>query len=581
MRMDFGRRTLEKIIAEQTAIANPEPQNFFNKIFSKFRGKKKSTLEKAFDVMRKKGFDVNECADFLRIIWKNADKLNDENLKILFSKYSDVLARFPYTRIIETLDMFNSNTNDILSRGLDESNFNNLYEVVRDIIKNYVQVFEEDNGSLVDTSSDIRFIIKIASARYDIIKNNEDSKGEIINLCQRFSEDFKNIYHKVADYQIVELSDPKIFKLCAGYKDRYTPDDIITFYDMLWDSYFIKNTKKDSIIEGWGNLNIDSITHDFSRILSTMDWSEDEYKHLINQCENNPKGMALIFMAVRSNRKSVHNMDCVQEFIEKHKSEYTEYIMNGCFSKLKYLMNIHHNNVKSFSDTDVQTFMMIVSELISRQEDKDIKYSDIISRGGGSTSEVFFVGDYVVKTGYRRFKTNIPNHRRILQPIIRQKVDDLFIEVCDKVEPYGSQEKVNQIFNEMIEDGILWLDPNTANIGRLKRKNIPRHNIERKVDGEYVPDTSSSSEVATNISGEISGEPLDEGDYVIIDTDLIFDLNNKEDFMRLINGNYGMQKYMTSEMRKTIYELINKYRAIYDEENQENDEYNQSNEEKN
>ena len=68
---------------------------------------------------------------------------------------------------------------------------------------------------------------------------------------------------------------------------------------------------------------------------------------------------------------------------------------------------------------------------------------------------------------------------------------------------------------------------------------------------EYIADTSSSSEVATNITGQINEEPLQAGEYVILDTDLIYDLRDPSVYSKLI-----YQKYMTAEMRKKIEKKI-------------------------
>ena len=120
-------------------------------------------------------------------------------------------------------------------------------------------------------------------------------------------------------------------------------------------------------------------------------------------------------------------------------------------------------------------------------------------------------------------------------------------------------------YEELLRDGIVWYDASVNNIGKLRRKNVPRHTIQRKVkteEGEkYIDDESSSSEINTNMYGNIEGEPLEAGEYVILDTDFIYDLRIPKGREELIGK--PLQTYMDKEM---IKKLNNRIEEIIQEE---------------
>ena len=100
-----------------------------------------------------------------------------------------------------------------------------------------------------------------------------------------------------------------------------------------------------------------------------------------------------------------------------------------------------------------------------------------------------------------------------------------------------------------------------GNIGRLKRKNAPRHGISRATQTEagveYVNDESESDEIATNIEGKVDGASLDAGECVVIDTDLVYDLS-KIDKAKFDSIQYP--PYMTTKM---IADIRRKYEELH------------------
>ena len=131
----------------------------------------------------------------------------------------------------------------------------------------------------------------------------------------------------------------------------------------------------------------------------------------------------------------------------------------------------------------------VVSELINASS-KGTTVKNIKEIGSGSYSVVYKIGDYTLKIGDSRAMPEIPNHRRLLQPIIRRriitdinakedcKVQDFF-EVQNYVDtsclesmyPDQKLDILYEIYSELRDDGYVWLDPSYKNIGKLLKPN--------------------------------------------------------------------------------------------------------------
>lgn len=177
--------------------------------------------------------------------------------------------------------------------------------------------------------------------------------------------------------------------------------------------------------------------------------------------------------------------------------------------------------------------------LRSSKSNKDVK--DIRAIGNGSYSEVYQIGDYALKIGRTRGYEQIPNHRRILQPIIRRNVknsnsvyeEQYCVEVQnlvdntwkEKMTPEEIEEELYKIYADMREDGIVWFDISEQNVGRLLRTNNPNFHY-TDVDGtkkDIRPDVK-----ATGMGEKNSKRTLEKGECVVIDTDYIAPYDKKK-----------------------------------------------------
>lgn len=215
------------------------------------------------------------------------------------------------------------------------------------------------------------------------------------------------------------------------------------------------------------------------------------------------------------------------------------YLTTENLTKMKFGQ---HNSEKAL------LMQMIIDELLQHSKSgntvDDIKYI-----GSGSFSSAYKVGDFVLKTGSYRECESIPNHRRILQPIIRTSMeysDDTrypllignrrssFIEVQNLVDTHWykdmSQEEINtvlfEIYSDMRSEGLVWYDVKCNNVGRLLRPNTSHILYMDIKDGkkkQLTPDPK-----AIDFVGEINGNVLQKGDYVVLDSDCIVPLEQFE-----------------------------------------------------
>lgn len=185
----------------------------------------------------------------------------------------------------------------------------------------------------------------------------------------------------------------------------------------------------------------------------------------------------------------------------------------------------------------------VVADLINASSE-GTTVNNIKEIGRGSYAIAYKIGDYTLKVGNTRAMPEIPNHRRLLQPIIRRKIhtdrnsdEDPnvydFVEVQNYVDtsclesmfPHQRVDILYEIYSELRDDGYVWLDPTYKNIGKLLKPN--KANMPFKdIDGKEQ-DIKPTKEL-TGLVGEIPKENiLEPGNFVIIDTDHIIKYNEQ------------------------------------------------------
>ncbi len=184
---------------------------------------------------------------------------------------------------------------------------------------------------------------------------------------------------------------------------------------------------------------------------------------------------------------------------------------------------------------EIELIAMFIDDIMKHE---DVKLEEIEDAGSGKTSRNIKIGEYVLKVGYNRIHKNFRNSSMVLQPIIRREIensygDTIFLEVQNAVDTEWHRFERDKIFEIMYqvykgvrEEGMVWTDIQYLNIGKLLKDN--KINYDTKIHDENGNIISKELEPEEDATG-IKGKPrkiLKAGDYVILDTDCIFDEND-------------------------------------------------------
>lgn len=232
------------------------------------------------------------------------------------------------------------------------------------------------------------------------------------------------------------------------------------------------------------NANIDEVLRKiFSNFLNLKEiYKELDKSRLLENnidfiIQNNPpiEQFFIITKLLKGKTKQINNK--INNALKLRKIELAQFMLKERIDYKKELM-------KDYS----VTLSIIIDELL---ESEGVDYIDITKIGGGSYSDVYKIGNKVLKVGENRGTYNIPNHRRILQPLTRTNFIDeknnlviACIEISDRVKTIPKREqdkeKLYAMYKELRDAGIIWTDVRFDNIGKLVASNIPT------LDGQQI-----------------------------------------------------------------------------------------------
>lgn len=155
----------------------------------------------------------------------------------------------------------------------------------------------------------------------------------------------------------------------------------------------------------------------------------------------------------------------------------------------------------------------------------------------GANSRALIINNKVLKSGHKTTK-EIPYHKRILQPIVRENIKYLdtcfdydldFVEVYEKVDDLGfeDEDKAYEVFKEMLKDDVMVTDPSLENFGVLLKPNLPHHEPTGYKDDEFYIDDETVGVYDTGCQREI----LDKDEVVVRDVDCLYYFRNIHDFI--------------------------------------------------
>ncbi len=200
-------------------------------------------------------------------------------------------------------------------------------------------------------------------------------------------------------------------------------------------------------------------------------------------------------------------------------------------------------------DDDIDKIRFMINEVAKSQ---NVSFFDIRPINSGSYCTAYKLGEKVIKIGRNR-ATKIIDNSRILIPDQLVRIAGNTIEITDCVKDVGtaSIESVYEIYRELREQGVIWMDPWFLNLGKLDKNALESQN-------EKAKHTNKMPFLVEN--RKFKHRELRSNDFVIIDLDHLIDETNKEEIRRIsknmdemrVEARKDFEKRYLLEKKKTI-----------------------------
>ena len=341
-------------------------------------------------------------------------------------------------------------------------------------------------------------------------KNNTSKLIEIYFICVNYYE-YNNMHIATNHKKSVELLINDLLN------NNYNIDSINPYFLINILEYIKDESKKEKIYKILFN-NFEYIVNNYNLFLLKNKFKENNYlKELLNNYLNNNINLVAKDMYYSVNSRII-----------------------------KYNSNDDDNKNR---DNIIKILAIILKEICDNEK---VQISDIEKIGEGSTSNVYLIGNKVIKVGRKRYSNTIPNNPYVIKPLLRKYFsfkgtyeEGIFIEIIEKVlvvnKDQVSIDELYNLYKNLRDINIEWLDIEYRNVGRLLKNN----NIYWNEELNPVND-------ALMMVGNESALTLNKGDLIILDSDLIYDINDK--------FNYGnIENY-------SFYKTLSKFRKRYKKE---------------
>lgn len=241
--------------------------------------------------------------------------------------------------------------------------------------------------------------------------------------------------------------------------------------------------------------------------------------------EDNIENFWAYFVAIKGKDENIDHL--INEKLNSSDNIFAKAIVHNYLLKKEneyYKWRVDDNPNEEITEESKKNLAITLGYVIKELLDEtNSNYTDINYVDAGVFSEVYKIGNKVLKIGDKLNQYEIPNHRRLLQPIARAnytlKNGNVIacIQVTPAVDTYFSNEektdeKLYEIYKELRNDGIIWIDAKWENLGKLLDDNVT------KWRGKRVEISPQS----VGLDKKYVGEPLRKGNIVIIDLDMIY-----------------------------------------------------------
>ena len=169
---------------------------------------------------------------------------------------------------------------------------------------------------------------------------------------------------------------------------------------------------------------------------------------------------------------------------------------------------------------------------------QSLSIQDIERLNPGAFSDVFEIGDYVLKLGHERTTKELPEHPRVLPSLLRfevKKEDDqygAFVEVQPRVVPASlttnreedeNESELYDVFRDLRAEGILWGDAAKRNLGYVHMPIVPIQGLFEDIKAELDEDIDVTVyHPADFVALPTVSEDIYRPYLLVIDTDFLY-----------------------------------------------------------
>ncbi len=213
--------------------------------------------------------------------------------------------------------------------------------------------------------------------------------------------------------------------------------------------------------------------------------------------------------------------------------------------KIEYAISNTMCNCITNRDEVVEEVRKLLVE-IARSE--NVSVLDIRKIDYGAYSQIYRLGEKVIKIGLSRAVENIIDNRLLLIPDYKGFIGSEYIEVTDYIEIDNEGVTFNDLYmmyEELRDQGIVWLDPSRENVTRVNENTLNKlKNKDRSKLGFYPNPNYNNKELVA-------------GDLIIIDLDYMVSIDDIDTIKHI--------KYNLNEM---LVAILDSFEKKYDETHQ-------------
>ena len=251
------------------------------------------------------------------------------------------------------------------------------------------------------------------------------------------------------------------------------------------------------------------------------------------------------------------NFDDICDYDFKTREPILEYLKKNAdrivheeLERIKH--SIIYNMLEVRYNIKIGEFNEIANLFEETAKNEGLTLFDIKKIDYGSYSTIYRIGSKIIKIGYRRRIDEIVDNNRILLPDTLLKIHSNIIEITDFIDGKSnfSTEEIYEVYKELRDQGVVWLDPTKDNLKRIDEENLKKQ--EKK--------SESRDKYPFIKNRKFRNRQLRTNDLVIIDLDHMVDENDRvsiyeaTEYLRedILSTREKFEKRYLLEKKKTI-----------------------------